>query len=732
MNLLKLKKLANSGHFDDLADLWPEALADPESDQDDLLRIVGQVRRLGADEHGDQLMTALLATREEQGGLEARLETCRDAAAIMPRSEQVRRELRNLYNTVHQEHEQVSDLTGRLLADGQPLDAGVVSLDRFLQLVPGRFLTDRTHLEPGMVVAVHAGEASLEVTFGGRTVTLKREEVDAVIILPTDHFPSMLLYKKDELRRLVDDDPEAFVMSAVGSTRDRACAYKDLRKFHATLMGEDAWARWWKKARPLLKSSSKLELSGASQPTVRMLRRERTYEQRMREQFASLKEVPARLRFVQDYLDETRKTKAGDEDLLVELGNAAAKMAPPLLETDPSMTLACMAVHARVVGRGIEVAKLNPKAAQAVIGRVQDPAQLPAHLGDQLLASVLHFVREVRPDAWAGFWSRVLPRCGRQMSEMIVRELLAAGCLDELTSALHQVLGHPTASPDVLGWLWRARHAETKQAEVLRGLEGVTTEACLGAMLQLVDATGRMAAVSDDRRLRKTLDQSLDTLALYDCEPIRGHVETLDRRGARALKNSLDQNGGLRASLKATIAAMIRGRYPEVFVEAAKPWEEDVFYTTERGLQLRQAELEHLVSDDLPAVAKQIGEAASHGDLSENAEYTAALEKRDQITSNATRIENEVAQARVITREMTETDFVNVGTRVRLRDLVKGVEETLTFLGAWDSDPDSGILSYQAPLAMAFMGQQVGDQVEFGEEGHKRRWEILAIESALD
>ena len=86
MNLLKLKKLANSGHFDDLAQIWPEALADDDTDRDELLRIVAQVRRLGADEHADKLLSSLLSLHEEEGGKRARLDACRDAAVVMPRS----------------------------------------------------------------------------------------------------------------------------------------------------------------------------------------------------------------------------------------------------------------------------------------------------------------------------------------------------------------------------------------------------------------------------------------------------------------------------------------------------------------------------------------------------------------------------------------------------------------------------------------------------------------------
>jgi len=732
MNLLKLKKLANSGHFDDLATLWPEAVEDTDSDIDELVRIVGQVRRLGADKHSDQLLGTLLSALEVRGGRQGRLDACRLAAEHLPTSEILRRELRNLYNEIYNDYDKASALTGKLLADGQRLNVGVKSLDRFLQLRPGSFLTDRSHLEPGMVTAVNGQNAALDVSFSGRTSTIDRKAVDEVIILPDNHFPSMLIYKRDDLIILAEEDPEAFVIAAVQSTRDRSCSYKDLRKHHATLNGADAWAKWWKKSRPVLKASSRLEMSGASQPTFRMLRHERSYEQRMREQFAALKLPVEKLRFVLDYLAETGRMGAGDDELLLEFGNAAAKMAGPLLETDPAMTLACLAVHSKIAGRGVDVAVLNPKAAVGVLGRCKDPSQLPAHLGDQLLLTVLKFTKEIVPDRWAIFWAKVLPRCGRLVSEGIVRELLNADKTDELTKAFHKVLGHPTAAPDVLGWLWRARHTDTKQAVILRELDGVTTRACFDAMLQLIDATGRMAAVSDDKRLRKTLDQSLDTLALYDCNPIRDHVEQLDIRESRELKTRLDTSDGLRASLKATISAMIRTRFPDIFVDAAKPWQEEVLYTSERALQMRQAEFNRLLTEEIPAVAKQIGEAASHGDLSENSEYTAALEKRDQITSNATRIENELAIAKIIDRAMTETDFVNVGTRVTLRDLSTSVEETMTFCGIWESQPEKGILSYQAPLALAFMGQTVGDQVEFGKNGHKRRWEILSIESAME
>jgi len=124
-------------------------------------------------------------------------------------------------------------------------------------------------------------------------------------------------------------------------------------------------------------------------------------------------------------------------------------------------------------------------------------------------------------------------------------------------------------------------------------------------------------------------------------------------------------------------------------------------------------------------------EAAAFGDLSENSEFTAALEKRDQLTSRATRMESELKRAQVIPRELPRGPVITIGSRVLVRNLATEGEETYTFLGPWDSDAQQRILTYNAPLALAFMGKRVGEVVVFGEGDEERRWEVLALEAAV-
>ncbi|MBI3874496.1 MAG: GreA/GreB family elongation factor [Verrucomicrobia bacterium] len=72
---------------------------------------------------------------------------------------------------------------------------------------------------------------------------------------------------------------------------------------------------------------------------------------------------------------------------------------------------------------------------------------------------------------------------------------------------------------------------------------------------------------------------------------------------------------------------------------------------------------------------------------------------------------------------------MSIGTRVRVTDQQSQHSETYTVLGAWDGDPNQGVLSYLTPFAQSLMNHAVGDVVEFDQDGAKKRYRIEAIEA---
>ncbi len=130
----------------------------------------------------------------------------------------------------------------------------------------------------------------------------------------------------------------------------------------------------------------------------------------------------------------------------------------------------------------------------------------------------------------------------------------------------------------------------------------------------------------------------------------------------------------------------------------------------------------------IPANSKEIAIARSYGDLSENHEYKAAKEMQKILMRRKEELETQLKRARGTDFSNASTDVVGIGTVVRATDLDTNQPETFTILGAWDSDPDKGIISYLSPVAQALLNRKVGDEVEFELHGAKHRHRIEKIE----
>jgi transcription elongation factor GreA-like protein/transcription elongation GreA/GreB family factor len=143
--------------------------------------------------------------------------------------------------------------------------------------------------------------------------------------------------------------------------------------------------------------------------------------------------------------------------------------------------------------------------------------------------------------------------------------------------------------------------------------------------------------------------------------------------------------------------------------------EENVFWTTQEGYQRTQIRIQQIATVETVNNAKEIETARSHGDLRENAEFKAALERRDRLQSELKFLSDQIARARILTPEDISLDEVGIGSVVHCSDS-KGEHLQYTLLGPWDADAERRILSLQSKLAQAMKGRSVGEKFEFQGE----------------
>ena len=155
----------------------------------------------------------------------------------------------------------------------------------------------------------------------------------------------------------------------------------------------------------------------------------------------------------------------------------------------------------------------------------------------------------------------------------------------------------------------------------------------------------------------------------------------------------------------------------------------DIILSSSTALERRRQHMDKLIHVDMPANSKDISEAQEKGDLRENSEYKAAMEKQSQIQAEILRVSQELQKARTIRVADILSDRVSIGACVSLTvDMGQDIEYSI--LGPWDADPDKYIISYGSPLARALIGKKLGDKVNFGEED-RHVYTIKAIRSAL-
>lgn len=149
---------------------------------------------------------------------------------------------------------------------------------------------------------------------------------------------------------------------------------------------------------------------------------------------------------------------------------------------------------------------------------------------------------------------------------------------------------------------------------------------------------------------------------------------------------------------------------------------------TPRGAQRLKDELKRRKEVERPRIVKAIEEARGHGDLSENADYSAAKEAQSFNEGRIKELEVMLALSNVIDPAKLSGDRVVFGATVRLADANSGDEVVYSIVGEQEADIRRGLISITAPVARALIGREAGDTVQVKTPGGAREYEILEVD----
>ena len=473
----------------------------------------------------------------------------------------------------------------------------------------------------------------------------------------------------------------------------------------------DDWKKWWDTTKREMKKDGHFIVPVKKTEPVVFQARETSLQDRLLTDFRAAKGLKAKVIVVGELAKsaEDLKDKAAAAKEVVTALNAEIVT---YQRNQPSVAME--AVLARDELR--EIAGLDPVEGEVTAGQIwlQDNIRfgpllelIPAAKHHRALASF----KLANPDRWQDILRNSLNLVSSKLCREFAGLLITEGKWDLLKESLARLVNQHTASSELLLWLGRERSdafADILGPEVFRAM---------------------LTAMERDQFNEKRSNRLRD-FSLEDQDLLGELTASADIEVVKDLTRALQLSPVFDDMDKRSLLARLVKKHPAVqsLVSGEQTKQDAGLLVSWESLDRRRTEYQELVQKKIPANSKEIAIARSYGDLRENHEYKAAKEMQKVLMRRKEELEAQLMRARGTDFSNAKTDVVNIGTIVLATDLGTSQPETFTILGAWDSDPDKGLISYLSPVGAAFLNHKVGDEVEFELHGTKRRHRIEKIE----
>jgi transcription elongation GreA/GreB family factor len=473
----------------------------------------------------------------------------------------------------------------------------------------------------------------------------------------------------------------------------------------------DDWKKWWEAAKRELKKDGHFQVPLKKTEPIVYQAKEVSLQDRLLSEFRAAKGLKARIAVATELLknahDLSDKQGAAAEVIL-----ALNTEIPSYQRTQPAVALE--AVFVRDDAR--DLAGLAPVLGELDAAAVWSQDLKLGALMEQLPAAkhrrALESFKAANPEHWVEPLRNTLNSVSARLCREFASLLIHEGNMNQLKETLARLISQHTASSELLLWLAKDRNdsfADILGPEVFRAM---------------------LTAMERDQFNEKRSNRLRDFI-LDDQELLVELIGSADLEVIKDLTRALQLSPSFDDMDKRSLLARIVKSYPAIqsLISGEQTRQETHLIVSWDSLERRRSEYHELVEKKIPANSKEIAVARSYGDLRENHEYKAAKEMQKLLMKRKAELETQLVRARGTDFATSSTEVVGIGTVVRATDLEAGQPEHFTILGAWDSDPEKGVVSYLSPMAQALLNHRVGDQVEFEVHGVRHHHRIEAIES---
>jgi len=583
-------------------------------------------------------------------------------------------------------------------------------------LSPGTFVTHKSW-GFGQVDTVNFLVNQMTINFRtkkGHTMQLQYA-AESLQPIGADHILAQKASDLPGVKARAKDEPVQFVRNLLGNLGGRATQDQIQQTLVPDVFSESEFKRWWEATKKSLKKDGHFAVPAKKGEPVELrdapVARIDEYlaafngARQLKDQLAALDQI---LKNASEFVDPTPLRP------ILITSEAQARKNQRL---NPAQALEFLTSRDEIIERvpGLEKGPDAPTVAQFLKDEEKRLPDLIADLPAAKQKRVLGELPTAFGDDWPAKALTLVQRGSTRVSAESARLLEEKGQLDALVTNLDRAIREHSITSEVLCWLCRER-------------EGGYTDLMNPRLLSSI-----IGALERDQFVESKRDRRLHDLLLNDKELLTDLISTATHEELRDAMRKLMLTPVFEELNKRSLLGRIIRLYPEMqsMVSGESDAKQETLVVSWESLEKRKTEFDDLVNKKIPENIREISAAREHGDLRENFEFKAAKEMQRVLGRRRAETERDLALARGTDFANPDTNQVSIGTVVTLHETTDGRSDVYTILGAWDGNPEKGILSYQSALAQAIMGKKVGDRVDLPTEHGNRTAEIVKIEAYM-
>ena len=536
--------------------------------------------------------------------------------------------------------------------------------------------------------------------------------------IPDDSFLAQRLSSLEDLQALAKADPIALVKLALSSHNDRLYLDKLEELIKGRIVPEGKYKSWWESTKKKLRENNQFIVPAKRTEPLEMREEDFDPSEGLVQDFRDARDLKAKVKGVEAIIKDLAAFKE-HQDRLVDLVDEVSDIAKKgvKLQYAPAVELLVIREELQSKLKGYEAPEEQITVADIL---ADDESAIPGLFEDLSLTrlrQVLKSFPKAFPEDWVEKLLSMVPQSNLRSIGEIANFLNNEDQKTALIGYMENGLQQRSLSSDSLAWICRERKG------LAESLFSPTLSLAVMSSLES-DQLNDEGAVRSANRLR---DLVADDKDLIPDLISNANINTVRNFGARLL-NSASFDELTRKSLMARIIKLV----PEIqdLLMGREQEVEETLIVSEESLAERKAAYDKLIKEEIPQNREDIKIARSYGDLRENFEYKSAKEYQRVLMKRQGDWEKDLKIAQPTDFSDPDTSKVSIGTIVQLEPS-DGSGESLTYtvLGAWDSDPDQGIIAYLSERGNEILDKKIGEEVEFPlGDGETKHYKITKID----